>query len=155
MQFTGSPASLTRRNRLSFSVATRNTKGGYYTCTKNDTYVNCACNSCKHDSVCKHSISNSIKEQIIESHLQRFQPSDRASRAGLVQENSSPAGKKGSRNKNPWRVARSGKSKDQHTSMQAPAELIQLITTTISHSWCAFWKRCQKQRNVGSAELIS
>ena len=116
------PSLVDNDKSVKFFVATRNTKGGYYTCTKNDTYVTCACNSYKHDSVCKHSISIAIKEQIIQSHLQRLKPRDRASRAGLVQPNSSSAGKKGSRNKNPWRVARSGKSKDQHTSTQAPAE---------------------------------
>ena len=78
-------------------VAAKSTKGGYYTCTVNDTYVNCVCNSYKRDSVCKHSITVAIKENIIESHLQRLKPSDCASRAGLVQPSSRYAGKKGAK----------------------------------------------------------
>ena len=116
------PSLVDNEKSIKFFVATRNNKGGYYTCTKNDTYVTCVCNSYKHDSICKHSISIAIKEQIIESHLQRLKPSDRASRTSLVQPNNSSAGKKGSRNKNPWHAARSGKSRDHHPSTQAPAE---------------------------------
>lgn len=107
---------------VKFFVAAKNTKRGYYTCTANDTYVNCVCNSYKHDSICKHSISVAIKENIIESHLQRLKPSDRASRAGLVQPNSSYAEKKGAKNKNPWRAARSGKPPGQRTVTQALVE---------------------------------
>lgn len=92
-------------------MATRNTKGGYYTCTKNDTYVTCVV-------FVTHTNTTPFASTVSPFPLK----SDRASRAGLVQPNSSSGGKKGSRNKNPWRVARSGKSKYQHTSTQAPVE---------------------------------
>lgn len=48
------------RKSVKFLVAAKNTKGGYYTCTANDTYVNCVCKSYKHDSICKHSMSVAI-----------------------------------------------------------------------------------------------
>ena len=121
------------RKSVKFLVAGKNTKGGYYTCTANDTYVNRVCKSYKHDSICKHSMSVAIKENIIESHLQRLKPSDCASRAGLVQPSSRYAGKKGAKNKIPWRAARSGKPSGQHTLLQVPVEFNPTITITISH----------------------
>lgn len=87
------PSLVNNDKLVKFFVATRNIKGDYYTCMKNDPYVTCACNSYKHHSICKHSISIAIEEKIIESHLQRLKPRDRASRASLVQPNSSSTGK--------------------------------------------------------------
>lgn len=87
--------SLTKTSKVEFLVVLKATKGGSYCCTLNKTNVTCVCNSYKYDSVCKHSIAVSVRENILESHLQNIKQGTGGSRAGLVTPvNDNYAGKK-------------------------------------------------------------
>lgn len=61
--------SLTETSKAKFLVASKTAKGGYYTCTLNKAHVSCVCSSYKYDSICKHSLAVSVKENIPESHM--------------------------------------------------------------------------------------
>lgn len=94
--------------KAKFLVASKTAKSGYNTCTKNERHISCACNSYKHDSVCKHSLAVAIQQKCLQSHLQHIKQSNQRSRCGLVQPvNDNCAGKKGGKNKNRWRASRS------------------------------------------------
>lgn len=113
--------SLSETAKTKFLVASKAAKGGFYCCTLNKNNVTCVCNSYKYDSVCKHSIAVSIKENMVESHLQGIKQGTRKSRAGLVQPvNDNCAGKKGHKTKHPWRASRSASTSKEQTTTLAP-----------------------------------
>ena len=113
--------SVTETFKVKLLVATKATRGGSYCCTLNKTHVTCVCNSYKYDSVCKHSIAVSLRENILESHLQNIKQGTGGSRAGLVTPvNDNCAGKKGHKAKNPWRASGSRQTTSDQNTTQVP-----------------------------------
>ena len=146
-----------------YEVASREAKNGEVECTINKSYVSCRCPSFKFDSVCKHSIAVAEKIGILDQHLQFISKASNAKSAGArstlaeANVNKEVAGKKGARNKYPFRPSRSEK---HHTTSNAsgqdqPAQgcAKYLYTTTITHLSCAFFPK--KQKVASNAKLIS
>ena len=126
--------SLTETSKAKFLVASKATKGGSYCCTLNKTHVTCVCNSYKYDSVCKHSIAVSHRENILESHLQSIKQGTGGSRARLVTPvNDNCAGKKGHKAKNPWRASRSCQT-PASTSHQSTTQAPEGFTPAVHHN---------------------
>ena len=94
-----------------YQVASTKAKNKEVECTVNKSYVSCRCPSFKFDSVCKHSIAVAEKVGILEQHIQFiFKPSTKAGPRSALAEanvNKEVAGKKGGKNKYPYRPSRS------------------------------------------------
>ena len=96
-----------------YQVASMEAKNKEVECTVNKSYryVSCRCPSFKFDSVCKHSIAVAEKVGILEQHIQFIsKPSTKAGPRSALAEanvNKEVAGKKGGKNKYPYRPSRS------------------------------------------------
>ena len=108
-----------------YEVASREARNGEVECTINKSYVSCRCPSFKFGSVCKHSIAVAEKIGILDQHLQFISKASNAKSAGArstlaeANVNKEVAGKKGARNKYPFRPSRSDK---QHTTSNASGQ---------------------------------
>lgn len=98
-------------NTKKYQVASTKAKNKEVECTVNKSYVSCRCPSFKFDCVCKHSIAVADKVGILEQHIQfisklsaKKRPRSALAEANL---NKEVAGKKGGKNKYPYRPSRS------------------------------------------------
>ena len=98
-------------NTNKYQVNSTKAKNKEAECTVNKSYVSCRCPSFKFDSVCKHSIAVADKVGILEQHIQFIsKPSAKKGPCSALAEanvNKEVAGKKGGKNKYPYRPSRS------------------------------------------------
>lgn len=94
-----------------YEVASTQARNKEVECTVNKAHVSCHCPSFKYDSVCKHSIAVAEKVGILQQHMQHIsKPSSKAGPRSTLAEahiNKEVAGKKGAKNKYPYRPPRS------------------------------------------------
>ena len=94
-------------NTKKYQVASTKAKNKEVECTVNKSYVSCRCPSFKFDCVCKHSIAVADKVGILEQHIQFISKSSakKRPRSALAEANLNKevAGKKGGKNKYPYR----------------------------------------------------
>lgn len=111
-------ATLQQGKPVKYEVASQWAKHGRVECKVNQRYVSCQCPSFKADRVCKHSIAVAEKSGIIEQHL-KYVCNGGGQRKGCrtalseAYVDKAVSGKKGSKNKYPYRPQRSNATANQ------------------------------------------
>ena len=142
------------RNTI-YEVASRDAKNGNLLCTVLKDHVKCRCPSFMYDSVCMHSIAVAQRADILEAHV-RFVVSAAShqakSKTALAEANVNKgiAGKKGSRNKTPYRpqpIRATHKTNDAASSKKIYNEIHHNDNPFILHILPQEAKSCKQCRN--------
>lgn len=100
------------QTNVTYEVASRDAKNSNWQCMVLKDHVKCRCPSYKYDSVCMHSIAVAERANILDTHVKFLSKSNHRaqSRTALAEAhvNKGTAGKKGSRNKTPYRPQPTG-----------------------------------------------
>ena len=95
-------------SKVKFFVASNTAKDGRVECAVHKDHVSCTCGLYKHDNICKHSIAVAHTENIMEKHLKFLVKVGKKPKKSPIAEdavNRKTAGKKGGKNKFPYRPA--------------------------------------------------
>ena len=115
-------ASLEISGNKRFEVASRSAKGGTVQVTSFSDHATCVCGRYRNDGICKHSLAVASLQHQLASHLdfirKKFKGKESHTSLAEYNVNKVTAGKKGARNKVPFRASRGDASKSTSNSSE-------------------------------------